>query len=164
MKNILSIFSKVISNLLFVLALVIMIAFLCGFRPYKVMSGSMEPVIHTGSLCVVNTRANYDDIKTGDVVLYSNSAGSRIVHRVINISDEGLETKGDANDCSDGISVTSSNFCGKELFSIPYAGFALDYLQRPPVFIILMILIIGTFALSLVDSRKKKSIKVKIVD
>lgn len=132
-----------------ILACVILFAF--GVRPYITMSGSMEPEIQTGSVCFVNTKYDYDKIKVGDVVAYTHSSGVRVTHRVIEITDEGFETKGDSNDVSDGVSTTRRNYHGKTLFSIPYLGFAIKYLQRPIVLVIAFIIVLGIVAVNVID-------------
>lgn len=145
----------IIINVIFYPFMVIMIAivimFGTGVRPYITMSGSMEPEIMTGSICFVNTKADYDDIDVGDVIAYEKSSGL-VTHRVIAISESGFETKGDANDVSDGISTQRSNFKGKTLFSIPYLGYAVRTLQKPQVFSAFIVLIIGFVAYMIVDS------------
>lgn len=52
-----------------------------------------------------------------------------VAHRVIAISEEGMETKGDANEYSDGIAVRKENFCGKIVCTIPKLGMAFEWLQ-----------------------------------
>lgn len=122
---------------IFMTIIVISIVFcvLCGIRPYVVLSGSMEPSILTGSICLVDTKADYDCIKEGDVIAYKKGGNTLITHRVISKTREGLVTKGDANHHSDGISVTEHNFTGKTIGSIPYLGYFLNKL-RNPIFLI----------------------------
>lgn len=98
---------------------------LAGVRAYVVMSGSMEPEIKTGSLCFVNTRAAYDEIREGDIIVYSNVAGALVTHRVERITENGIETRGDNNDVTDGISTTEKNFMGETILSLPGAGYGL---------------------------------------
>ena len=105
------------------LAAVAAILLLLGFRPYIVLSGSMEPQIHVGSICLVNTEAGYDDIHVGDIIAYEAGNGALVTHRVITITAQGMETKGDANEVSDGITTTEENFHGKTVGSIPGIGY-----------------------------------------
>jgi signal peptidase len=159
----LKIFKKVLNgaiNLVFypVLAIVlaVVILFACGIKPYITMSGSMEPNIHTGSVCFVNTRADYNEIEQGDVIAYKTPAGGLVTHRVISVTEDGLETKGDNNDVTDGISTTTENFHGETLFSVPYVGYALKTLQNPRNFMIIGIIIALFFAYGLLDSYFEK--------
>ena len=112
-----------------IISLLILGAYICGIRPYIVMSGSMEPVIQTGSLCFVDTNAVYDQVKAGEIIAFRQENGM-VTHRVITVLKEGLETKGDANERTDGITTTEENFCGKTLFALPYVGYLLHLLQQ----------------------------------
>ena len=114
------------NSLLYPIAVVLLfvaVYFLLPFRLVAVVSGSMEPTIPTGSLCIVNIRVPYEEIREGDVIVYlRKSDGLRIIHRVIAVTDEGLVTKGDHNQIADGLSTTAENFYGKSLLHIPGLG------------------------------------------
>ena len=130
MKNLRTIFR----GKLWLLILLVLLAFnfLGPFRMCAVPTGSMEPNIPTWSLCFINVKTPYEDLKTGDIVVYERSSdGLRIIHRVIAVTDEGLVTKGDANSIADGLSVTPENYFGKYLFHIPQLG-RLPVLIRTP--------------------------------
>lgn len=102
---------------------------LTGTSSYIVLSGSMEPAVPTGSLCLLNTRAAYSRIEEGDIIAFAVSGETMAAHRVIRVTEEGMETKGDANEYSDGIRVREDNFRGKVVFTIPYAGRLIRPLQ-----------------------------------
>ncbi len=106
----------------------LLLLFLVGIKPYVVRSGSMEPALPTGSLCFINHRIAYEKIQEGDLVAFRTSLGQKVLHRVIRVTDQGLETKGDANQVSDGISVTEENYLGKELGAIPRLGYLFSWL------------------------------------
>ena len=149
-----------IINLVFypaVAAIVVMaVLFVCGIKPYITMSGSMEPEIQTGSVCFVNTKAEYSQMQVGNVIAYQTSAGGLVTHRIISVTSEGLETKGDNNDMSDGVSTTSENFRGETLFSVPFVGYVLKALQQPRNLAIVSILVIGIFLYNMIDSYWEK--------
>ena len=74
-----------------------------GYRPFFIMSESMEPTIMTHQL-VVAVPVNPEEIEVGDIVtydLYSNLSDNikqTIIHRVIAINDDGTFVfKGDNN-------------------------------------------------------------------
>ena len=130
---------------------------LFGLRLCSVVSGSMEPTIPTWSMCVIDTRAAYEDLAVGDVIVYYRASdGARIIHRIIAIYPEGIVTKGDANSVDDGLSVTKNNYYAKSLFHVPYLGGISQKLRTPEgicaIAAIAFILIIS----SLVDLRKEK--------
>lgn len=120
-------------NILFTLALLLVLALavpmIAGIRPYVVLSGSMEPVIHTGSLCYINRNVESADIVTGDIIAF-NIDNTTVVHRVIGFDEDGrFITKGDNNEVEDLSPVELSNLVGKEVVSIPYMGYASNWLQ-----------------------------------
>ena len=84
--------------LLIVLAGGILLLHLFGVQTYIVMSGSMEPEIHTGAIALIDTTDRY--VTTGDIVAYRMGEGDDeilITHRIMERTEEGFITKGDAN-------------------------------------------------------------------
>lgn len=110
-------------------ALALLVLRAAGVEVYTVLSGSMEPELHTGSLCLVQTTVPYDRIEAGDVIAFRQPSGLPVTHRVLRRTPEGLETKGDANDVSDGITTTAANYMGKTIGAIPCAGYAVEFLH-----------------------------------
>ena len=117
---------------LFALAIGVVAAYLWGTRFYVVMSGSMEPAIATGSICIVNTNAVYEEVREQEVIAFWQE-GNLVAHRVISVTEEGLETKGDANGMSDGITTTQDNFHGVVVRTVPRVGYAVHLFQQPMV-------------------------------
>ena len=103
---------------------------LFGYTPYVVLSGSMEPVIHTGSVAFVNTRDT--DAVPNDVVAY-NLDGTIVLHRIISETTEGFITMGDANEAPDANPVEKQQVVGTFAFSIPAAGYLLSAVERHPL-------------------------------
>ena len=142
--------------LMLIILIASILAFIIGIKPLCVMTGSMEPNLPTGSLIFVDTNAAYDELALKDVIVYKNEAKDfTIVHRVINITEEGIETKGDANKTSDGISTTEGNLIGRVIYFIPRLGSAIMFLRKPECLIIIIFCILSTL-LSLVVPRKEK--------
>ncbi|MDY6916475.1 MAG: signal peptidase I [Chloroflexota bacterium] len=106
-----------------------------GWHIDIVYGGSMEPAIHLGSLVLiqpVDPRA----VKVGDVITYRSSAESGMVttHRVVEVVNDGslsFRTKGDANEDPDAYAVPAENVVGSVWLSIPYAGYAMDFIRTP---------------------------------
>lgn len=158
--NVISKVIKGLINSLMTLVLLIGITFIAlyviGIEPFVVQTGSMEPVIPAGSLSFINKHTKYDSIKENDVIAFTVSTGNRVTHRVINITEEGFETKGDANDASDGISTTRMNFIGKNIFSIPKVGYAVKLIQTTKGKIILVTIIIVILLLGFLMGEEEK--------
>lgn len=93
-----------------------------GYGIYVVESGSMEPTIPVGGIVIADRNYPYGNIKVNDVIVY-RKGDIMVTHRVVRKVSEGLETKGDANRAADGLSVTSENFEGKIVESIPKIGY-----------------------------------------
>ena len=97
---------------------------------HVVLSGSMEPAIKTGSLCFIDHRVGYETIKEGDIIAFGRIDGSLVVHRVVRKDQGKMNTKGDANEAEDLSFVTSKEYLGKAVLSIPCLGYAAAFLQR----------------------------------
>ena len=134
------------------LALVLQIR---GIQTYAVVSGSMEPEIHVGSMCFIDTEVPYSRIREGDVIAFSQS-DFQVTHRVIGISDQGLETKGDANAHSDGITTTQKNYLGKNMGAVPYLGYVMAFLQTERGEIIVLTGLAALFILAALTDQKEQ--------
>ena len=129
---------RVLSTFLVVL-IALMAAALAGVRligltPYAVLSGSMEPTYHVGSLIYVKS-VDPQDVRVGDPITFVMDEYSDVAtHRVIGIdTDKKLfYTKGDANDSEDGAPVYWPNLVGMPVFTIPYLGYFSNFVQHPP--------------------------------
>ncbi len=102
---------------------------LAGLEVLIVQSGSMGPGIPEGSLAVADMRCGYSSIEKGDIIIFQAGEG-RVMHRVYAVTEEGLETKGDANRVADGITTTRRNFRGRVFFHAPYLGFLAEGMRR----------------------------------
>lgn len=105
-----------------------------GFQPYVVLSGSMEPAYHVGSMIYVRD-TNPASIEVGDSISFKLGAGDTIAtHRVIEVDRENecFYTKGDANNTPDAVPVPYSNVIGKVMFNVPKLGFFSDWVTTPP--------------------------------
>lgn len=111
---------------------------LVGLQPFVVLSGSMEPTYHVGSLIYVKS-VDYKTLEVGDPITYLVSDDTVVTHRIIEVlvDEEDPDTfryftQGDANEVADGSSVHYKNIIGKPVFSIPYLGYVSNYIQHPP--------------------------------
>ena len=83
------------------------------------------------------------------------------MHRVISIQNEGLETKGDSNEVSDGITTNESNYIGKNVFNIPQLGYVVKLIQTTRGKILLITIIIVILISGFLDNSSKNSIEVE---
>lgn len=71
---------------------------LFGFRIFKVASGSMVPYLNVGDIIVIKKSDVY---KTEDIITYKEGDKSFVTHRIVSIDEDGVTTKGDANNTND---------------------------------------------------------------
>ncbi len=111
----------IISYAIIAAAVVLGGLFLIGIRPYAVKTGSMEPAIQTGSVCFVDQRVKFEEIREGDIIAFK--AGEMLVtHRAVGVDGDGITTRGDANNTDDAAKVTKEGFIGKTVFWLPHIG------------------------------------------
>ena len=137
-KKVWNIFTSILIALVVVLAFLLAGTRLFGLHPMKVLSGSMEPEIHTGALVYVKD-VDTATLKRGDVITYMLSEDTYSTHRITEVvpdeDDPGVirfRTKGDANKAEDGGLVLDVNVVGEVQFSIPLLGYISDFIQNPP--------------------------------
>lgn len=115
--------------LVFIFAGLLFFPRLAGVSPYIVMSGSMEPMIQTGSMVYIAQMSDKEDpVVKGDIMAYMAGDGMPVVHRVYS-TDGGYVMKGDANDVPDAGIVDYSQFIGEYRFSIPKLGYLMANLE-----------------------------------
>lgn len=118
---------QLISIIIILFCLLLFLPILFGIKPYIVWSGSMEPVIKTGSIAYINER-DISNINVGDIVTY-NLNENKVTHRIVEITDNNIITKGDANETNDFSPISKDQIQGKYIFSIPFVGYILNFLQ-----------------------------------
>lgn len=146
---------NVILTLIIVIAIIIILLLLIGIKSYVALSGSMEPMIKTGSLCFINKNVDFEDIKEQDVIAYKMDNGTIVIHRVLEKNSEQLITKGDANELVDEGVVTKDNYIGKNIFIIPKIGYVVMMIQsKNGIIISLSIIILMLIGAFLFDDKK----------
>ena len=97
---------------------------LSGYRPFVLMSPSMEPLYQKGSLSWIDTKVEPGDLKIGDVVVARLKGGSLILHRLVG---ENL-LQGDANPNAQELVLDRTNLVGREAFTIQGLGEVIPWL------------------------------------
>ena len=97
-----------ICNLISILMVLVVIAVgavmivpkVMGNEIYAVLSGSMEPCYHVGSIVVVDTHISPEQIEVGTPITFRKGDNAIATHRVTAVDTEAKEfrTKGDANE------------------------------------------------------------------
>ena len=135
-RIILKVFSGILILLVLVPVLLLIGPRLFGLTPYTVLSGSMEPTYHVGSVVYV-AETIPSELKAQDPITYKIAGGTIVTHRIIEVLNEGnpsalaFRTCGDANQTPDGTPVPAAAIIGKPQFSIPYLGYIADFVKKP---------------------------------
>ena len=130
--------SGVLVGIVVLLAVALVGVRLVGLNPYMVLSGSMEPTYHVGSLVYVKS-VDYKTLSVGDPITYMLDEDTVVTHRIVEVLPDEEDpntirffTKGDANNAVDGSSVHYKNIIGKPVFSLPYLGYVANFIHNPP--------------------------------
>lgn len=138
-------------------------SFLLGIRSFDVVTGSMEPQIHVGSIVFVRPEITY---KVGDVITFTREKIT-ITHRIIAISGENYKTKGDANKQADAEVVKKYDIIGKNILTVPYIGLITNAVKTIPGFIIIIVFpsfLFIAFELHNIKKEWEREIEKKIVN
>ena len=135
-----------------------------GWKPFIVLSGSMEDTIMPGDL-ILTKEIDTLELKDGDVISFRTNKYTVITHRIIDIvEDEGERkyyTKGDNNDTADSNIVCNNQIEGIYRYRIPKLGNIAIYLQKPIGIIICIAVPLIIILIAQLADLKSKQIEVK---
>lgn len=138
MKKLWNAFTTLLVVLVVLLVILLVGVRVIGLQPYVVLSGSMEPAYHVGSLIYVKD-VDYTQLQAGDVITFMLNEKTVATHRIVEVIPDETEpgvvryrTKGDANEVEDGSLIHYRNVIGSPVFTIPYLGYVANYVQNPP--------------------------------
>ena len=120
-----------------------------GFRIFKIASGSMEPYLKVNDIIIIKKSNNY---KVNDIITYKVDK-EYITHRIVEIDDEKIITKGDFNNTEDK-PIKKSDVIGKLFYKFKYFGFICYLFSKPKTLIIAFI--IGIVITILIPDKKKR--------
>lgn len=173
---------KKISNWLFIIACIVLLPILLinlyimfqantnqdevpnvlGYKPFIVLSGSMETEIHVGDL-IITKNINPKNLKIDDVIAFRDEENTVTTHRIIDIVEkEGTKyfvTKGDNNSSQDKNLVEYKDVEGIYVTRIPGIGSMLSTLSEPTTIIILVLGVTIIFGIGFtITSRKEREL------
>jgi signal peptidase I len=168
-KKVLKVVSKVLGILLLIIVIVLFVlgAYktiskyllgnempkIFGYATAIVMSGSMEPEIAVDDMIIIKSK---DEYAVGDVITFL-SGSSHVTHRIMQISDEGYTTKGDANNTPDSEIVKKEMVVGEVVGKIAVIGGILYWFQTPIGMVVaLIIVLLLVFSDSIISKLVKK--------
>ena len=97
-----------------------------GYGAAVVLSGSMEPVLSVNDLIIAKETEDY---AVGDMVVFQDG-NSVVVHRIVAVGEDAIQTKGDANNVEDA-PISKDVVKGKVIAYIPAAGYVVAFLKTP---------------------------------
>ena len=115
-----------------------------GYSSAIVISGSMEPAIQVDDFIIVKEQ---DDYAIEDIIMFRENS-HLVTHRIVEETNEGFRTQGDANNTQDTNPVVIDSIEGKVVCVIPHAGAFIRMLHTPMgmcivVFSLLLILFLN---------------------
>lgn len=115
------------------------------YQTYVVLSGSMEPAIHTGSV-IVATAVDPAALQVGDVITFlAANQQENITHRIAGIHGDAqghlsFITKGDANGVQDQDEIRFDHLAGKVTLTIPYLGYFFKFIGSSSMRLLFIVL------------------------
>lgn len=129
-----------------------------GYKPFIVLSGSMETKIHRGDLIFVK-EIDPTDLSLEDVIAFRDAEGTITTHRIIDMVDkDGITyfiTKGDNNTSQDQNLVEYEDVEGIYVGRVPNVGNIMNSLSEPTTIVILGLGITVIFVIGYSISTKK---------
>lgn len=130
-----------------------------GYKPFIVLSGSMESDIHKGDL-IFTKEINPVNLATGDIIAFRDAENTITTHRIIDIVENDGQTyfitKGDNNSTQDLNLVAYADVEGIYVGRIAGIGSMMNSLSNPTTIMILVLGITIIFVIGFMISTKKQ--------
>ena len=140
----------IISYVLIIVYAIVCIPMIFGRHPVVVLSGSMKPTYKVGSV-IYYKKVPQRELKVGDVITFNANNNKMVSHRIANIDNGFIETKGDANNVSDVNKIRYENVRGKVGKStIPYVGYYIKAVNDNLTIVVIaaVIILVSEFLIS----------------
>ena len=130
-----------------------------GYKPFMVLSGSMETEIQKGDL-IITKITDPSALEVDDVIAFRDAQGAVTTHRIIDIVVKDGEkyyiTKGDNNNTQDKNLVSQKDVEGIYVTRIPGIGSIMKSLSEPTTIVMLVLGITVIFVIGFMISNKKQ--------
>ena len=130
-----------------------------GYKPFIVLSGSMETEIKKGDLIIVEV-TDPATLEVDDVIAFRDAEETVTTHRIIEIVEKDGETyfitKGDNNDSQDQNLVEFDDVEGIYVTRIPGVGNMLNSLAQPTTIVIVVLGVTVILGIAFVFSNKNQ--------
>ena len=138
-----------------------------GYKPFIVLSGSMETELYSGDLAIVKN-VNPNNLKVNDIIAFRDEENYVVTHRIINVLGEGKEiefvTKGDNNNTEDSGTVKLDDVEGLYVNKISGLGNIILVMQKPITLAIILVIIvlIGIIWITMGNNKLSKEEKLEL--
>ncbi len=151
------VFSVFLYLIIVVVALMLGMMLIFGFRLYCVQTGSMEPTYPVGAMIVVE-EVEATELKVGDVITFTIGDGTIVTHRIVDVDTktQQLTTKGDNNNVADSSQISFNNVIGRVKFGIPVIGYAVLLLNTNFGRIMAGVMIVAVIGINLIVRMYEK--------
>jgi len=123
-----------------------------GDTSYIMLIGnSMKGTIDSGTFVIIKPDQEYIQ---GDIIAFVNEDKKKVIHRIIEVTDEGFITRGDNNHRNDPGIQTSENIIGRSIIVAPFLGFTSMFIQTP-----LGMSVFGVWAIAMFMIKKPNKMK-----
>lgn len=130
-----------------------------GYKPFIVLSGSMEPTIMTGDLAISKEVKDKTTLKVGDVISFQIKDKIVVTHRIVEVTRQdgelAFKTRGDNNYEDDQNLVKASAVEGIYVKRIAGAGNIAMFIQKPIGFVIVATIPVIIIVITQIYSSKQ---------
>ncbi len=148
------------------------VPFIAKYNHYVIVSGSMEPVIMTYDVVIIDTSVNVDDLNPDDIIAFHTTVDGNeiiVVHYIYSITEENGETKiltYSEKTTLDEWVLSGDDVIGIYKYTIPNIGRMVLFLESTIGKIVLVadLLIIYIIVDVFFDSDKKKKDSIKEIE
>ena len=131
-----------------------------GYKPFVVLSGSMEAEIFKGDLAVTR-EVDIDTLQENDIVAFRDADNHVVTHRIVKIVEDSngkkLVTKGDNNSNNDSDMVNVKDVEGKYLFKLSGFGNLVMMMQEPLTLVVVLVVILVAGGIWMMLGKNKLS-------
>ena len=125
---------------------------LYGDTSYIMLIGnSMHGTMESGTFIIAKPDPQY---YLGDIIAFVNENNKKVVHRIVDQTEDGFITKGDNNPRNDSKVIPFDHVLGRVLFVIPYVGFTSLFLQTSVGMSLFGILLVTMFVSKKSNTKK----------
>ena len=125
-----------------------------GYTVFQVSTGSMSGTIEVEDIIIVKILNNEDNLEVNDIVVFKQDQNI-ITHRLVEIGENELITKGDANNAKDK-PIQREDVIGKVIKIIPNVATWKKVLMSKEVYIPIIITVTLIIIISIISDNKEE--------